>query len=301
MRSLLAVLVSLTGCDAVFALGDLPTLDAASPGDGADGSTTDGAGGDGPSSGCAFSSDDFLIAGLWWSPSADLTSAVRYTGNGDVEYARVAGKTVTELVDADYAPVLPPPLGEFGTPDHPVLGPTGAEILVRMPRTGRSGNPYALGRSFRARNLWSAPAEISLADEDGRSFDLTIQHTLSGLTATNPRRMLIVGGGELRELIEGAAGGSWSVQRTYLPGALGVSSFGSGSLSPDGLRIVFTGRPAPTTTDRMYVATRASLADPFTQPAELYQSTFPPRAPYLEGACDELFFGSGAEVRRARR
>ena len=94
-------------------------------------------------------------------------------------------------------------------------------------------------------------------------------------------------GGAFDEIVE-TSPGMWSNVTTHTALELDISSWNHPSLSPDGLRIVFSGSPSGTTTPRVLYADRATVDDPFHAATAISQ----PDAddPFLTEDCGRLYF-----------
>ncbi|MBL0218559.1 MAG: hypothetical protein IPQ07_32365 [Myxococcales bacterium] len=292
----LAILVSLTGCDSLFGLHDSKPSDAGGTGDGVSGDGGNDGANDGIAS-CAFTSDSFVIGANSWTPSADLLAASRTNAGNIIEFGKLPSKSAFELTATDYQPIgVAPPPGFTGL-GEPALSASGDQIVVRMQYT-TGGLRFGLGITTRQAAAWATLAVQTVLDDQGTVYDLTLAELPSAISATTPRRMLVTSTANLRELVEGPAG-TWRVVHTYLPAELGVASVGSGNLTADGLTLVFGGTPDGTTS-QIYRADRASLDLVFPAAVALYHSATSLRSPYLAPNCGALSFLGVSDVRRAQ-
>jgi hypothetical protein len=111
------------------------------------------------------------------------------------------------------------------------------------------------------------------------------------------RHMLYTVGADIHELQELSLG-VWSELRIYGRNSLGVMLFGSATLSPDGLRMVFTGTssgPGPGSPGVFY-SDRASVTDAFTTSTFLEGPPVDGQTPFLTEDCGRVYFSGLGSV-----
>ncbi len=157
--------------------------------------------------------------------------------------------------------------------DMPRLAPEGDRLYVR------AGLEYRIYE--RSGGAWTQVDTVPFALSTGDYIGAPTRSALGP-------RILVYGSGQVREL-DGAKG--WSAAGTYSGPGFGFDVLTWPSLSPDGLRMVFTARTTPTAPFEIYAAERSRLTDPFTNPRVILPGATAPQTPYLTDNC-RLYYTS---------
>ena len=177
----------------------------------------------------------------------------------------------------------------------PRLAPNGLEMYMRAEPVSTGISSLARSTRTPGTDAWSLPVLVNVTNGV-----IGPASTPSPPTTTTPRRMVITNGGssliEIREVTVNA----WQAVRTQLISSFptlpsgNVMFLGEAHLTEDGLRLVFRGQVAAQPVGAWYVD-RASIDDPFTNPARQLPTVGSVSQPFFTPDCKHLLYRRESE------